>query len=127
MNRSTSTPAPSASLRLEDHPTGFILRAVPRVGTAPFVTCDACGQTIRALHDAGVVWDYDDLPCTPRVYCKFADPARKTLGCLSAPHIKHRPWMELSHYLFFLLHNLGLRTTKQITEEAKWARLANRF
>lgn len=90
--------------------------------TGPVAFCYSCGQRIKDAGLAGVLWTYSKRKYSGyRILCKFTPNG--ALGCLSDPAYRRQPWMELTAFYGFLLHNTGITTRAQydaIRGELDW-------
>jgi len=80
----------------------------------PRLVCERCGEVIDDAGMAGVAHTREDGPVAVRVLCKVNH-------CLSSPEFRCLPWMELRHFLVYLLHNSGIKTVEQFAEAVEQA------
>lgn len=96
--------------------------------SCPMAYCDGCGQEIKDISKAGVLWRYPKIKngrSRFSILCKFR--LSGALGCLSEPQHRLQPWMELSHYLMSLLYNMGVKTSKHVANLYEHADVVARF
>jgi hypothetical protein len=94
--------------------TGFVVLHNQKGNATPGIVCEHCGQIVKDIRSAGVIWVKNTEVEKVKVLCK-------TNGCLTAGPYRHHPWHEMRHYLLWLLQNSGVKTERQLREEWKSA------
>ena len=86
----------------------------------PIVTCDSCGTVIDNADMGGVVfpWPKDGETVPIRVLCKVNH-------CLAGDRTE--AWLEMGHWLIYMLHNTGIRTARDFKREQELADLLSTF
>jgi hypothetical protein len=102
---------------------GFVVRH-EKGRNYPALVCEACGEIIKDVEMAGVVWERQDDPDgksdTVTVLCK-------TNNCLSSERYKNLPWQEMRHYLLWVLANSGVNTEEKLQKAWEAAERMNRI
>jgi hypothetical protein len=90
----------------------FVIQINKAGEACPNVQCDICSEIIKESRNAIAVWNEESVaPETviqPKIHCKECDATRRR---------KYRKWMQLDHYVAFLLNNLGLTGQKLLASK----------
>ena len=86
--------------------------------TCPRFSCDVCGKLIESAGDGIVAWNSE--------LGERVEPSVLHKDCDLRLRPQKMQWMDLSHALVYLLHNLKMDQPKQLAEARREVALLNK-